>query len=69
VLNPAPGIRFLLDFSEQHLLFVQDWPIPVLQAVVQVPQWAGSVLRFVHTSLHRVPEHEQVLFGALPVQV
>jgi hypothetical protein len=54
LLNPAPGIKFLLDCWVQHLPFVQDWPFPVLQAVVQLPQCTGSVLVFVQVPLHSV---------------
>jgi hypothetical protein len=69
LLNPAPGIKFLLDCWVQHLPFVQLWPLPVSHAVVQLPQWAGSVLVFVQTPLQVVAEHEHALFGALPEQV
>jgi hypothetical protein len=68
-LNPPPDIKLLLDCWVQHLPFVQDWPFPVLQALAQAPQFAESLLVFVQTPLQVVPEQEQVLLGALPVQV
>jgi hypothetical protein len=60
LLNPPPDIKFRLDCWVQHLPFVQDWPFPVLQYVVQLPQWAESVLVFVQTPLQRVSEQEQL---------
>jgi len=51
LLNPPAAIKLLLDCWVQHLPFVQDWPFPVLHAVVQLPQWALSVLVFVHAPL------------------